>query len=614
MKKDTLMRIFIIHCLLLLYHLGGYAQDFSRLQLQLDSTIREKKITGAQVCVINNDSILWEGYFGFADLADSVPVSPETMFRIGSTSKSFTGIAIMQLLENGLLSLEDPISKYISDVEWKNQWEATDPVRIVHLLEHTTGFDDMHLREYAANADGWTLKQGLDFAPRSRRSRWKPGMHSSYCNSGPPMAAYIVEKITGQSIESYVDNEIFEPLGMSHSSFLKTPHVDSFLAKGYAFDPPEEQPYWHIIQRPAGAINSNVREMAQYLRIFLNLGRVDSVYFLSSLSMDRMERPESTLAAKEGCTDGYAKYLYTRNFNGIQWIGHDGGMMGFLCTMHYNRQLNRGYIILINSGGDIGSLEKIILTSLEEGQDSIVNAIATGKDLDSLYFGAYTSATSRNQITRFVDRLGSLVRISVNEDTLRYTSGLFGTMQTIYNSDGHLYVVSENGERDPITFATHEGIRYMQGPGNFKETKVWKVWGEIIILVLFGLMAFIGIAIGLIAIGLRLFRRSIPHDRYLLWPSVAGLSIIGLLLGLQMGSIDPFKSLAAPTIWSVLILISSVVLSLASLMCGVSVFKWRNDSSPKWLKVCLVIFAIAAITISIYLIRHGVVGLRTWAY
>lgn len=608
-------RIASLFLLIMMQNVLVFAQDFVKLEEQLQEAIAKKKIPGAQVCIVDQDSLLWEGNFGFSDFSDSSLVSSNTMFRIGSTSKSFTGIAIMQLLEKGLLKLEDPISKYIDDVSWKNPWEDTDPVRIIHLLEHTTGFDDMHLKEYTAIADGWTLKQGLDYSPKSRKSRWKPGVHSSYCNSGPPMAAYIIEKITGKTIEEYVEEEIFLPLGMQYATFLKTPYVDSMLAKAYSDAPHVEKPYWHIIQRPAGAINTTATEMGSYLRMFLNKGKPDSLMILSPESIARMERPESTLAAKAGSIEGYAKYLYTRNFNGIKWIGHDGGMEGFLCAMHYSRDLNRGFVIVINSNGDIHGLEELVINALSEGKaGDTLKAVALASDIDPQYLGAYTTATSRNQISRFVERLGSLVRVKIENDTLRYVSGLFDDSQIIYQKDGDLFIESKDGAREPVTFATFEGKKYLQGPGNFKETSPWKVWGELVILILFGISVLALLLIGLVGLFLRLAKKPFPHDKYLLWPGIVSISTIALLIGFQAGSADPFKSLGSPSVWSIMIMISPIILCIASFMSLFTLFQWRRDSAPKWLKVLFLVFAILALIVSIYLLRHGVVGLRTWDY
>ena len=129
------------------------------------------------------------------------------------------------LADQGKLSLDDPVHKLAPEVWFENPWEATDPVRVVDLLEHTTGWDDMHLREYAKQApDSMTLREGLDYDHHSRISRWRPGTRMAYCNSGPPVAAYIVEKLTGQRFEDYVQQNFF----------LSYRHEDGHLLPAYS--------------------------------------------------------------------------------------------------------------------------------------------------------------------------------------------------------------------------------------------------------------------------------------------------------------------------------------------------------------------------------------------
>src|SRR5690606_34796914 len=107
------------------------------------------------------------------------------------------------------------------DVMFHNPWEESHPVRVVHLLEHTTGWDDIHLVEYAHNDPApVTLKDALDFHPHSRTSRWAPGSRMSYSNVGPAVLAYIVEAITGQTYEDYIQQNFFGPMGMETMTYL----------------------------------------------------------------------------------------------------------------------------------------------------------------------------------------------------------------------------------------------------------------------------------------------------------------------------------------------------------------------------------------------------------
>jgi CubicO group peptidase (beta-lactamase class C family) len=136
------------------------------------------------VALVQGDSTIWATSLGKANLETNVNADENTMFRIGSVSKMFVSLAILKLQEEGRISLDAKVRDLVPDVAFVNPWEKQAPILVKHLLEHTTGWDDLQLKDYAMNDPALTLKQGLDYNPKSRTSRWKPGTRMAYCNSG----------------------------------------------------------------------------------------------------------------------------------------------------------------------------------------------------------------------------------------------------------------------------------------------------------------------------------------------------------------------------------------------------------------------------------------------
>ena len=151
------------------------ARSVPELQQQMEKILRDSRAPGVSVAIVRRDGLEWVAGLGKADVASNRSVTPETLFRIGSTSKAFASLAILMLIHQGKLSLDDPVHKLAPEVWFENPWEAADSVRVVHLLEHTTGWDDMHLREYAKDAPDMGLREGLEYDHHSRISRWPPG-------------------------------------------------------------------------------------------------------------------------------------------------------------------------------------------------------------------------------------------------------------------------------------------------------------------------------------------------------------------------------------------------------------------------------------------------------
>jgi CubicO group peptidase (beta-lactamase class C family) len=197
------------------------ARDLTELQERLSGILKEANTPGMGVVIANRDGIVWSAGIGLADVAAGKPATSTTLFRIASVSKTFVALAVLKLVEEGKLSLDAPVKGLVPEVAFANPWEATDPVRVAHLLEHTTGWDDIHPKEFAhSDPKPMTLAQGLAIGPESRTSRWRPGTRFSYSNAGPAVAAAIVEKLTGKRFEDYVKETFFDPLGMSTADYF----------------------------------------------------------------------------------------------------------------------------------------------------------------------------------------------------------------------------------------------------------------------------------------------------------------------------------------------------------------------------------------------------------
>jgi CubicO group peptidase (beta-lactamase class C family) len=289
--------------------------SLAELRQQLDTILQKTRTPGASVAIVRRDGPEWVAALGTADVAAGRPAQSNTLFRIWSTSKAFTSLAVLMLVDQGKLSLDDSVRKLAPEVWFENPWEATDPVRVVHLLEHTTGWEDVHLRELAEDAPDLSLAQALDYDHHSRVSRWPPGTRFAYSNSGAAVAAYIVEKLTHQRFEDFVEQNLFHPIGMKTATYFRP--APGTAASLYHSDGKTTYAYWNILFRPSGSINASAEDMAPYLQLYLNRGRVNATQIVPSSDVDRMETPASSWAAKAGMTTGYGLTNYLMIFDGL---------------------------------------------------------------------------------------------------------------------------------------------------------------------------------------------------------------------------------------------------------------------------------------------------------
>ncbi|TQV84691.1 beta-lactamase family protein [Exilibacterium tricleocarpae] len=318
------------------------AADYTTLLADIDTIRKNYGVPAVGFSLTDKNRVLWSGALGVTDIKTRRPVTPQTRFRIGSITKAFTGLAALALQEDGKLRLSDPIARWVPAGLYHNPWAQTHPIRVAHLLEHTAGFTDMSPAEFDHNIPIAALP-ALALHPQSRRARWPPGYHASYSNSGAGLAGLIIEQLADQSYETFVERRLLQPLAMANTGF--SPHRQ--LAQGYQADGIEPIPYWHILFRPAGAINSTPRDMAAFVRLLLNNGRHRGRQLLAPASVARMEKPATTLAAKSGLNHGYGLGVYQWLHNGFRFHGHGGDGDGYLAHFGYNRDSGLGYFVVV---------------------------------------------------------------------------------------------------------------------------------------------------------------------------------------------------------------------------------------------------------------------------
>jgi hypothetical protein len=248
----------------------------------------------------------------------------------------------------------------------------------------------------------------------------------SYCNSGPPVAAYIVEKLTGQTYEDYIQHNFFDPMGMENMTYFANDTYKSLGATLYQDGEPVD--YWHIIQRPSGSINASPKDMAKMVSFFIHRGIADSVQLISQESLDRMETPSTTSGARAGLETGYGLNNYSITHQSFVYRGHNGGVMGGLTDLAYLPEHQFGHAIMINSGSG-EALDRIIKLVMDfQTQNLDANKVITKSGLTDQHkavSGYYRLINPRIQMLNFLERLMSVQRIWHEQDTI-FRNGLLG--------------------------------------------------------------------------------------------------------------------------------------------------------------------------------------------
>ncbi|WP_161993927.1 serine hydrolase domain-containing protein [Cyclobacterium xiamenense] len=240
----------ILFIILMFFAINGFGQKLNdrHISIVLDSIRQVNNIEGLQVVIVSKDSILYQESFG-RKKGGHQAIDNTSIFCVSSITKSFTSLGIMKLVERGKINLQDKVKDIAREISFENPWEETHPLKVVHLLEHTTGWSDVLFSQYAADRNKLSiLEQANDF-PGSRVCKYPPGQFFSYQNTGPTVAEYLIEKISGTAYEEFIQNEILDPLKMHDSSFNPASvfHKDKLAIEDNA-------PYRLIVDVPSGGM------------------------------------------------------------------------------------------------------------------------------------------------------------------------------------------------------------------------------------------------------------------------------------------------------------------------------------------------------------------------
>ena len=597
------------------------AQSIPELQEQLEKLIKDTHTPGVSVAIVRREGPEWVAGLGLADVSQKRAAGPDTLFRIGSTSKAFAALSILMLADQGKLSLNDSVRSLAPEIWFENRWEAGDPIRVVHLLEHTTGWDDMHLHEYAVDAPpSLGLREALNSYHGSRISRWPPGTRTAYCNSGPPVAAYIVEKITGQRFEDFVEQHLFRPMGMNSATYFPPPPGSATTL--YHPDGKTPYPYWNIVYRPAGSINASARDMAAYVQFYLNRGKANGVQIVPAADIDRMEIPASTWAAQAGLKSGYGLSDYWSIHEGFVYHGHNGGVNGGLTEMAYLPEDGVGYFYSINSGsGDaftrIGKTIRAYVTA-RLPKPPVPPAASLPPDAND-FAGWYEPDSPRNQMVHFLDRLAGLSVAGFGDGKLILWS-LGGWHETFVPVAGRQFrYLPKKDAAEPVAtvalLTPNSGGRFIEVDMSvIKHIPAWLAILEIALTV-FVLLSFVSILLysPFWILGGLSKRRRRPLERAMrAWPLLAALSLVAFVAIFILCGDDLIARLGNLTAWSAALFLCTIAFAVASLASAIAVWRAHSEGVRGSVRRYSIAVTLALLIATAYLAYCGVIGLRTW--
>jgi CubicO group peptidase (beta-lactamase class C family) len=300
---------------------------------------------GCALAVIKDNRIIYQHGYGMADLEHDVPIKPQTVFYIGSTSKQFTAFSLLLLASQHKLSLDDNVRKYIPELP-----DYGTPITLREMLHHTSGLRDYNTLLYLGgrrSEDAFANRDVLDIAVRQKSLNFTPGTEFLYSNTGYVLLAIVIERVSGIPLSQFAAKNIFEPLEMTHTHI----HDDlSRIVKDRAL-PYERDPSGVSFDTPAVARSG----AGGVLTTLADLRAWDQNFYDSRVGgADLIEQMQERGTLRDGKQLEYASGLHVHSVNGMRIVDHDGALGGYRASLTRFPDQHLSVACLCNQG-DIDS-------------------------------------------------------------------------------------------------------------------------------------------------------------------------------------------------------------------------------------------------------------------
>ena len=584
------------------------------LQRRIAAVLEREQVPGAAIALVGRDGPTWIGGVGVRDRETGTPMAADTVFRVGSLSKSVIALGVMRLADQGKLDVDRPLREILPDVGIDNPWEDVAPVTLAQCLEHTAGLDDVRLNEIFTDDERLSVRDTLRLNPRSRQIRWEPGTRHAYSNVGYTLAARAIEIASGEPFDDYLRREILAPLGIVDADFRRTSVLAPRLATGY-MEHDTVAPFRVFAHRPAGALLASASDLAKLVHFWITRGE-GYPPIVSPAGLARIER-SGTLPYPHLDNDyGFANYgdvahpVFSR--------GHDGGMPGFHSSIRYFPELGVGYVMLLNANYSFRgyfAIRALLFAYLTQGRTFSPPPRATVRR-DPPGAEYFALASPRNELFGFIDRVRMGWRVfDADDDGLRIDELGGATYDFVPTEDGAYRQPDECGSS--VRFTTNrDGTPVMITSFSYGEAAAWwptRIRYAALSLTMLLLQLAPLWAAGVLGLAVVQRRRVLPHS-LVLWPAIAGLSCFALPRILELSFHRGVIGIVHPL--TIAICALTILFAVASTASLVAVIRWsqRPDRPRLWLLLFPTACGLAFFGLTLWLAANGWLGLRTWAW
>lgn len=579
------------------------AANSAELQQDLQRMLAEERVAGAVFATVVGEQTQ-VGAVGYFDATNKTAMPADAKVHVGSVTKTILALSLLHLVSEGRLGLDGTVESILPAIRFNNPWQKSSPVRLRHLLDHTSGLEDLRLRHIfsAKSTPDTPLAEVFSRDPSVLRCRTEPGKRSSYSNLGYALAAMVIESVVKERYEAWADREILRKIGMLDSTFAFTTQsgqgADKRLAWGH-LDDLRTVAAQSVAVRPAGQFTTTAADMAKLARFLMGNGQINGKPFIQKSLLQAMGKPATTLAAQAGLPVGYGLGMAGRDRYGVFGLCHAGSVIGYRAMFCLYPDQQRAFFIVHNTDSETARYARFEERMVQEldlaKQPNLAHTLRLSKE----WRGRYVHAPSRFELAKLADVLGSSVYLEVSEAPPNLTPAWGETIR--------LTVVGERLlQREDRNIASHALLLDAQGQRYLADTngtmrRVPALWYAAIWLsVGFGA---IGLVYWLLVPALRRIRRVQS-----LWQP-GFVAMLLLLLAMALFPLQSWGELGDFTLASGALLAAS--LALPSLMIWQVVLAYRQPART-FIWQCDIAAAILVLQFCALLFAWDLLPLALW--
>jgi len=338
--------------------------------------MKKNQVVGLSIAIVDDQGIVWAQGFGYADAAEKVPATPETVYRIGSISKLFTVMATMQLAQQGKIDIDQALKKYLPEFSIKTRFPDSSPITLRTIMTHHSGLPS------GVSKGMWTSEPPatLLYRLKDEYAAYPPNYVLAYSNAAMALLGLMIEQVSATQFCDYMAQSVFDPIGMQQSSFKLTPEIEDLLSRGYRRGKEAQQ--LPLRDMAAGSMYSNVIDLSRFIQMVFAKGRVDNRQILQLATIDEMLRPQNENVVLDfGKQIGLGWFIdYTPQEN-LKVAGHGGGTPLFRTNLMILPEKKLGIVVLTNSTEGSKILGKIGKEALKLALEAKTGRTIEDKDI-----------------------------------------------------------------------------------------------------------------------------------------------------------------------------------------------------------------------------------------